>query len=120
MSKIEKPEWLVGVGEETMLRVKRGVEWLDANYPGWESKVIINTLDMSNGCRCILGQLFQSKVRNDWQSGFCYALDYNYINFREAKWFGFDAPPGTWDELQAAWEKVLVERQGKQQKEVEA
>lgn len=40
------------------LRVAAGAEWLDVRWPGWAHEVDLLKLDMSSGCRCILGQTF--------------------------------------------------------------
>ena len=39
-------------------RVDAGVRWLDENIPDWLDRVVVNKLDLSNGCKCVLGQLF--------------------------------------------------------------
>lgn len=37
-------------------QIKNGVKWLDENSPGWEHKIDLDTLDVNQPCRCILGQ----------------------------------------------------------------
>ena len=37
-------------------RVARGAAYMDENYPGWERKINLDTLDIQDGCKCILGQ----------------------------------------------------------------
>ena len=37
--------------------VKKGAEWLDANYPGWASRINLDTLDLHRNDACVLGQL---------------------------------------------------------------
>lgn len=44
--------------EAAEARVARGAAWLDENRQGWERQIDLASLDLSNGCRCILGQLF--------------------------------------------------------------
>lgn len=39
-------------------RVDRGMALLDAQNPGWESKVKLESLDLTSGDRCILGQVY--------------------------------------------------------------
>lgn len=65
-------------GETVAARVAAGAAWLDENRPGWEGSIDLETLDMQNSCRCILGQLdgdfydalarmcFSEKVRGAW------------------------------------------------------
>lgn len=43
-------------------RVKRGAKWLDENFPGWEGRIDLDTLDVSSGIDCICGQVFADKV----------------------------------------------------------
>ena len=43
--------------------VARGAKFLDSILPGWYKRVNLNTLDMSDGTMCILGQAFG--VRNE-------------------------------------------------------
>ena len=38
-------------------RAERGAALLDSKYPGWESHIKIEMLDLSSPCNCILGQL---------------------------------------------------------------
>ena len=40
------------------LRVERGAEHLDLDFPGWEDRIDTETLDLTGGRECILGQLF--------------------------------------------------------------
>lgn len=39
-------------------RVKRGADWLDANFPGWYMNIDTDTLDLNSTGSCILGQEF--------------------------------------------------------------
>lgn len=45
---------------DQMDRVKRGVEFLNENYPGWEDDIDLDKLSMRSCKHCILGQLFGS------------------------------------------------------------
>lgn len=38
-------------------RVAQGAAWLDEHYPGWERHIDLTRLDLSDPCRCVLGQL---------------------------------------------------------------
>jgi hypothetical protein len=40
------------------VRVAAGVAWLDENVPDWLGRVDPLTLDLSDDCGCVLGQLF--------------------------------------------------------------
>jgi hypothetical protein len=37
-------------------RVAAGATWLDANRPGWWQRINLDTLDLGDECKCILGQ----------------------------------------------------------------
>jgi hypothetical protein len=37
-------------------RVAAGSAWLDANRPGWWQRINLDTLDLGDPCRCVLGQ----------------------------------------------------------------
>lgn len=41
-------------------RVERGMAWLDAHVPGWLDRIDMETLDIGDCDRCVLGQLFGS------------------------------------------------------------
>lgn len=38
-------------------RVARGAAWLDANHSGWERKIDLSILDITDGDTCICGQV---------------------------------------------------------------
>jgi hypothetical protein len=37
--------------------IKAGMDWLDHAVPQWEARIDLTTLDMTNPCGCILGQI---------------------------------------------------------------
>jgi hypothetical protein len=39
-------------------RVSAGAKWLDSNRPGWWQRIDLETLDLGDSCRCVLGQLY--------------------------------------------------------------
>ena len=43
--------------EEAAARVAKGAAYLDEVCPVWVEHVEVNTLDMADSCRCVLGQL---------------------------------------------------------------
>jgi hypothetical protein len=43
-------------------RIRNGAAWLDENQPGWRDTVVIVDLDLSEVCRCVLGQVFTPLV----------------------------------------------------------
>lgn len=42
--------------------VQKGAALLDVRLPGWADQIDLDTLELSNGCRCVLGQLAGRKV----------------------------------------------------------
>ena len=98
---------------EARARVERGAAWLDAQAPGWESKVDVGRLVMNNCSRCIIGQVFghfeefvnlhsEGRVRRGW----------------EAEEFGFDVDDQfpsahgyvSYELLTEAWTDLLKRR----------
>ena len=50
-------------------RVERGARWLDENFPGWEGRIDIDTLDISSGTYCICGQVFDEDANRLMAAG---------------------------------------------------
>ena len=44
--------------QEMIEYVQRGIALLDKQCPGWESKIDLVNLSLSEGCNCILGQIY--------------------------------------------------------------
>lgn len=44
-------------------RVAAGAAWLDEHQPGWDHLIDLGRLDMSDGCLCVLGQVYESAAR---------------------------------------------------------
>jgi len=38
-------------------RIERGAAFLDGREPGWWQRIDLETLDLDESCRCVLGQL---------------------------------------------------------------
>jgi hypothetical protein len=38
-------------------RVECGIIWLDERHPEWADRIDLATLNLADGCQCILGQL---------------------------------------------------------------
>jgi hypothetical protein len=53
-------------------RVDNGVKLLNTNKPGWLKKVDIETLDIADDTKCVLGQVFASRKNS---SGYLLAID---------------------------------------------
>jgi hypothetical protein len=46
--------------------VERGAEFLDEHVPGWEKLVDLNTLDLSDGCKCVVGQVVRPRRKGNF------------------------------------------------------
>lgn len=58
------------------MRAKRGARWLDENFPGWEKRINLRTLQLETGESCICGQVFKKKAEKPGSfaiDGFDYA-----------------------------------------------
>lgn len=85
--------------------VEQSAATLDRHFPGWEDKIDLDTLDISNVNQCVLGQLFQEEARKDhdrWiANGYDYAMERHYSLLFGMYGEAF-ASPGTtryWKEL---------------------
>lgn len=81
-------------------RVARGMEFLDAASPGWESKINIFTLDIARGDRCAMGQVFGSYSRGLSVTG-CVASEAH----------GFSGMGQNYPALTMEWKRQIVARQ---------
>lgn len=55
-------------------RVLAGVAFLDETVPDWRERINLDTLDVSSGQNCVLGQVFAHKATESG-SGFLYAIE---------------------------------------------
>jgi len=76
-----------GVELDLELAVNDGVDRLDAFYPEWPNEIDIDKLDMANGARCIIGQLF-----GDYLDGIN-TLGLDFFSEDDIS-HGFNLPPG--------------------------
>lgn len=103
--------------------VKRGVAFLDANFPEWRGYVDSTALRMSGSCLCIVGQLSRRGVLGEAISNYYGALeafaneypsDYDQMHIGIGLGFEIsDSLFGTardvaWDELDRAWLQELA------------
>lgn len=95
--------------------ISRGIAWLDEQHPGWEGKIDLRTLDLSNSCFCVLGQLEMSYGRalaRIIEAGAIGEAD----RFSSSIWanrraFTFlGGLPDEWTQLTAAWKTAITQR----------
>lgn len=65
-------------------RVQRGIDWLNANRPGWFHEIDLDNLQMSDCHQCVLGQLYGHF--GNWPG-------YGELGARD---FGFNVSAGAW------------------------
>jgi hypothetical protein len=65
-------------------RVARGMAFLDRVMPGWETEVEVNKLNLSSGCRCVLGQIFH-RVANELDTYSEYRGSFEGYGFTDEK-----------------------------------
>lgn len=77
--------------------IERGLAWLDEHAPEWITKVDVETLDINDPYRCVLGQVFAEATGDSrFTSGYSYAL-YTFWSgktdaFTPSVALGFTAP----------------------------
>ncbi len=90
-------------------RVEAGMAWLDDFKPGWERDVDFATLDLANGCDCVLGQTLREKA-GVYLSGFNWAIN-NVMNDEDAYYRGFlGSSHDDYDALEAEWRTAIKAR----------
>ncbi len=106
--------------DEAQARVRSGAAYLDQLYPAWADHININTFDLADCCRCVLGQLhgdyFTAVV--DRRIIPRYAWQGPRVAFRRAEALGLDAPDAPLEVersadfalLQDAWVEAIAER----------
>jgi len=86
-------------------RVKKGMEFLDINVPGWRSQISIERLDMGSCEDCILGQLFGHYWAAPWpRDNMSPDKPWDYT---EASAYGFAGGLSGYDVLTEAWVREL-------------
>ena len=95
--------------------VARGVEYLDREVPGWHDRINLRTLNMSNGERCIVGQLFGNYEQ--WLWGIGSPMTAGALGFAMAGYpcevYDYYDSMDIYSELDREWRKVITERRAK-------
>lgn len=100
--------------DERDARIQRGITFLEERVGSvWKSLVNVEKLDLGNPSTCILGQVFADRgVELGFCSGFDYARHHLLTEYDGVVDHGFDRADSateSYDDLQAAWERVLTE-----------
>lgn len=85
------------------LRVTRGAMWLDDKMPGWELKVNLQDLEMSDCASCVLGQLFGHFTNADVKDPELLGFEVNDV-WPDA--LGYVS----YDDLRVAWTTLIKQR----------
>jgi len=116
--------------EEARVCAARGAVWMDENCPGWVLEINSNTLDLSEGYACILGQTAHCVTHGKVQSGnptsydrtinwICQKLKLDPEGDGAGRWeedHGFsisggdEEPRMAWEMLTAAWLEEISSR----------
>lgn len=103
---------------EARSRVELGVKWLDEHAPSdWRQKVEVQTLDMTEACRCVLGQIWTTEGEleadsDEWMGFWRVVLSDDplvpHLTRVEARKLGFDASSEEqFEDLREIWIEVL-------------
>lgn len=107
-----------------LARVKRGLAWLEETHgPGWEDKIDLKALQISDVRHCVLGQVYEEEAGEGFSSGYHWALA-EKMGLKLDAFFNVEIPaqlgfaggqdfmkdPTRWDDLTAAWRHVLTPR----------
>jgi len=104
--------------ETVEARVARGAEWLDEQEPGWERRIDLAALDLEDGCRCVLGHVFNdaaivASVTADYIGGYQWALRHFEKPWAWARGHGFLWKSGALSDIDAldeAWISLVKTR----------
>lgn len=107
-------------------RVASGAAWLDEQKPGWERIVDLPKFKIEDGCRCVLGQVFEEEhqehqeylLPRHWaSSAWSWVVLYHGLGKHDPEWsidLGFDAIHLSYQQdyeaLQEAWTQLIKNR----------
>jgi hypothetical protein len=104
--------------------VNRGMALLDAQYPGWDAKVDVDTLALGSCANCVLGQLVGAGVVDTGSyvvmdfSRYTVGRDALRLTTQAAEFHGFTlttvgrgaAGPKAWLDLTNCWKAAILAR----------
>jgi hypothetical protein len=99
--------------ERAMQTAEAGAALLDKKIPNWVELIDLSSLEMSEPCSCIIGQIGEGKYNLDKGIGFN-ALAYQLTGvdgFDQLVDHGFEADDWVdYDDLEEAWTKLILAR----------
>lgn len=100
----------------TRARVRRGVALLDADMPGWRDRIDLTTLEITDPCHCVIGQVYgvgeQMSPASFFRRSFSAEIKRLTGDVREGYKYGFDVNDsdyecGDMQRLQTTWTREL-------------
>lgn len=108
-------------------RVAAGATWLDEHVPGWEHRIDLAKLNLSDTCLCVLGQVFEERAAAAWDAGdiryapssrghggYWFAADLEWDGrYEEPLDYGFSLTSpsaAAWHDLQGEWVALIKAR----------
>lgn len=93
-------------------RVAAGAAWLDEHRPGWWQRINLDTLDLGDPCKCVLGQeygQFGNAPDEMWDHGSNAHRRDRAMGFN-AEAVDFGRGDDEFDALTAAWRTLITAR----------
>jgi hypothetical protein len=99
------------VDRDVKARVLKGIQLLEERYgPDWADHIDLDLLDLSSAQFCVLGQLYNDQIDEDWgdddYTAGCRILDVQDENYGFTV-FGDDSE---WEQLDVAWSEEIRKR----------
>lgn len=104
------------VHESMSAAIRRGMDWLDEQFPGWLEQIDPESIDLSSSCDCLLGTLDHNFYEAMLRAGHAEVSDFGIItpDWEWARDHGFAATSSIhfeeWDVLTAMWRQRIAMR----------
>jgi hypothetical protein len=101
-----------------MFEIEMGAALLDEKFPGWDAKIDVNLLDLTDCSWCVLGQLFGRYMAGLRALGIYDGVRLDFAELSVA--FGFNKNSihdTSFDDLKSGWETLILERRNRCQNE---
>lgn len=103
------------IDRQVLMRVREGLKWLEETHgPGWEDKISMDRLDLSDGCFCVLGQVYREEAKGTFSlnNGYTYARERLGLSGKVTQLgFNVSSVNRDWFELTCAWKQVLADKE---------
>lgn len=118
----------VFISEDQRLAVKKGIYWMDENYPGWETRIDFDSFAMAKCDSCVIGQAcmdldYFSVLEvgsGSMTGGEAWAIEHGFdvvtSDISEQEWdeYGFNGPTisARYSTLEVLWTEEVRRRLG--------